>query len=82
MIFRIPAPFPLPPVPITIGRERGNHHEEEVVQDPGVEFLRKMRSEGFGDELIEMGIKVAGNHMRPPEEAYRIGENYIREMAK
>ncbi|GAI96166.1 unnamed protein product [marine sediment metagenome] len=53
----------------------GNELNEE-------EFIGKMKSKGFDPELIDMGLKVAKNHMRPPEEAYQIGENYIREMAK
>ena len=59
--------------------------EEEEIEDNKPdegEFIRKMKSKGFDPELINMGLKVAKNHMRPPEEAYRIGENYIREMAK
>ena len=46
------------------------------------EFLRRMREEGFDEELITMGLKVAANHLREPEDAYRIGANYVREMAK
>jgi len=75
-------PFPArPPLP---GESLFPKEEEEMESnksDEG-EFIGKMKSEGFDSELINMGLKVAKNHMRSPEEAYRIGENYIREMAK
>lgn len=77
---RIPLPFPGPPLPLRlpeVGRE-----EPEVAEDPGVEFVRRMRQEGYEDELIVMGLKVARNHLRTEAEAYQIGENYIREMAR
>ena len=77
---RIPLPFPGPPLPLRlpeVGRE-----EPEVAEDPGVEFVRRMRQEGYEDELIVMGLKVARNHLRTPEQAYKIGAEYIRSMAK
>jgi len=80
-MFRFPSFPPRPPLP---GEPLFLEEEEETEGnelDEG-EFIGKMKSEGFDSELINMGLKVAKNHMRPPEEAYRIGENYIREMAK
>lgn len=50
--------------------------------DPDVEFYEKLRKEGFDDDLIEKGIKVANNHSRERREALKIGENYVREMSK
>jgi len=75
-----PPRFPPSPLDLLRGEEI-----EEV--DPPVPitfegFRSRLAREGYDENLIEMGIKVAQNHMRPPEEAFRIGENYIREMAK
>lgn len=76
----LPALFPRLPLP---GVLFGKEEEEEIVhRPPDSEFKRKMRSAGFNSELIEMGIKVADNHSRDREDALKIGENYIREMAK
>jgi len=77
---RIPLPFPLPPIPIKLPEVK--KVKEKVIQDPEVEFISKMRSEGFNEELIEMGLKVAKNHLRTPKEAYKIGAEYIRSMSK
>jgi len=80
----LPAPFPNPPVP---GRLFSREVDEEVDEveprsDPDEEFKGRLRSEGFDPELIGMGLKVADNHSRNRKEALKIGENYIREMAK
>jgi len=76
----LPAFFPRPPLPRMLF---GGEEEEEIIHRPSDgEFKRKMESEGFDPELIEMGIKVANNHSRDREDALRIGENYIREMSK
>ena len=74
-MFPLPPGFPKPPF---FQEEEEDGGEEETDGD----FRRKMESEGFNPDLVEMGIKVAKNHMRPPEEAFKIGENYIKEMAK
>ena len=83
----LPSPFPLPPIPMGVlpkPRWDGEEEEEEMENEEvvGEEFKNRMRSKGFDPELIEMGLKVAKNHMRPSEEAFKIGENYIKEMAK
>ena len=77
-MLRPPPFFPRPP----FLREQEEEEEEEDEKEVSSDFRRKMKSEGFDPALVEMGIKVANNHMRPPEQAFRIGENYIREMAK
>ena len=74
---------PFPPRPPLPGESLFPEEEEIEGKKPDEgEFIREMKSKGFDPELINMGLKVAKNHMRPPEEAYQIGENYIREMAK
>lgn len=76
----LPALPPRLPLP---GILFGGGEEEEIVHRPSDgEFKRKMESEGFDSELIEMGIKVANNHSRDREDALKIGEKYIREMSK
>ena len=71
-------PFPpAPPIPKFI-RDEG----EEVDQPLDEVFTSEMTSQGFDPELVKMGLKVVKNHMRPPEEAFKIGANYIREMAR
>ena len=77
MMLRLPPGFPRPPFLREEEEEEGDS-EEETDSD----FRRRMKSAGFDPELVEMGVKVAKNHMRPSEEAYKIGENYIKEMAK
>ena len=84
-MFRFPFPPPRLPLPgesLFPEEEEGNEEEIEAKGPDEGEFIGEMKSKGFDPELINMGLKVAKNHMRPPEEAYRIGENYIREMAK
>jgi len=79
-MIKLPSFPPRPPFP---GEPLFPEEEEIEGKKPDEgEFIGKMKSEGFDLALINMGLKVARNHMRPPEEAYRIGENYIREMAK
>ena len=92
MNFRIPAPFPLPPFPMKLpergdfrggGEDEEDEDEEEEKKQPhDVEFISRLRDEGYQDDLIKMGLKVADNHSRTRKEALKIGENYIREMAK
>ena len=81
---RVPAPFPLPPILIRLPEVRRHIEEEDEEKEKphDVEFISRLRGEGYQDDLIKMGLKVARNHMRPLEEAYRIGSNYVREMAK
>jgi len=81
-MYKFPFPPPRPPLPGESLFPEEEEAKEEEEADVNKEFIGKMKSEGFDPELINMGLKVARNHMRPPEEAYRIGENYIREMAK
>jgi len=45
-------------------------------------FREEMAAQGVSPELIEMGVKVAKNHLKTPKEAYEIGRNYIKEMSK
>jgi len=82
----LPARFPRPPLPGIFFREEEEDEPGEGTNggEPALdsEFRARMGHEGFDPDLIEMGLKVAKNHMRPSEEAFRIGENYIREMAK
>ena len=78
-MFKLPSLLPRPPLP---GESLFPEEEDVENEETSREFIGKMKSKGFDPELINMGLKVAKNHMRPPEEAYRIGENYIREMAK
>jgi len=73
----LPPGFPRPP----FSREEDEEEEDDEEHTDG-DFRRKLRSEGFDPELVEMGIKVANNHSRSREDALRIGENYIRGMAK
>jgi len=77
-MLRPPPFFPRPPFFQEEEEEEERGNEKEVSND----FRRKMKSKGFDPDLIEMGLKVAKNHMRPPEEAFKIGENYIKEMSK
>jgi len=79
-MFRFPFPPPRPPFP----SESLFPEEEEIESNKSdeEEFIGKMKSEGFDSGLINMGLKVAKNHMRSPEQAYKIGEEYIRSMAK
>ena len=79
-MLRLPA-FP-PRPPFLQEQEEEEEDEDEEEKDVSNDFRRKMESEGFDPALVKMGIKVANNHMRPPEQAFRIGENYIREMSK
>ena len=81
-MFRFPFPPPRPPLPGESLFPEEEEEEDVENEETSREFIGKMKSKGFDPELINMGLKVAKNHMRPPEEAYRIGENYIREMAK
>lgn len=74
-------PFPGPPIPLKLP-EFEREEEEEVIQDPEVEFVKRMKQEGHDEELIQMGLKVAKNHLRTPAEAYKIGTEYIRSMSK
>jgi len=74
-----PPFFPKPPFLFQSDDEGEEEPDEKEVI---IAFRKKMRSEGFDPDLVEMGVKMANNHMRPPEEAFKIGENYIREMAK
>ena len=79
---RVPAPFPFPPVLIKLPEVRRYIEEEgDKTEDEG-EFTNRLRGQGYDEDLIGMGLKVAKNHMRPREEAFRIGENYIREMSR
>ena len=80
----LPAPFPGPPLPLPGGLLEigGEEDEPEVGMSLDGAFRNRMKTEGFNPELVEMGLKVAKNHMRPVEEAFKIGENYIKEMAK
>lgn len=51
--------------------------------EASAEKLRKeLLSKGYDPELVEMGVKVAKNHMRPEEEALEIGRNYVKETSK
>ena len=75
-MMRFPPFFPKPPF------LREEEEEEEGEEEVDTAFRRKMKSEGFDPDLVEMGIKVANNHSRTRERALKIGENYIREMAK
>ena len=78
----LPIPFPGPPIPGRLlfgGNEEEEERDEEEI-DRG--FKNRMKSEGYEPDLVEMGIKVANNHSRSREDALKIGENYIKEMAK
>ena len=80
----LPALFPRPPLP---GKffSRGEEEEEGEEEDReglDLSFKGKLTSEGFEPKLVEMGLKVADNHSRRRGEALKIGENYVREMAK
>ena len=77
-MIKLPPFPPRPPLP----GESLLEVEEEEIMDLDSEFRAKLKSEGYDPDLIEMGLKVAHNHMRSPEEAFRIGRNYIKEMAK
>jgi len=83
-VVRVPAPFPLPPIPMRLPRWGGEEGVDVEEQEPEVDnsFIKKMRDQGFDENLIHMGLKVANNHSRTRSDALRIGENYIREMAK
>ena len=82
----IKFPFlpPRPPLPgelptVEMEEEEEVEHVEDNLDE---EFKRKMKTEGFNEELIEMGIKVARNHLKTPGQAFKIGEEYIRSMSK
>ena len=76
----LPAPPPSPPVPR--GLLPGEEEVEEVEETVEDLFRMEMESDGFDPELVEMGLKVMKNHLRSPREAFEIGRNYVREMAK
>lgn len=78
-MWKLPLLIPRPPLP---GESFLEVEGEEEATDPDSEFRSKLRSEGYDKELVEMGLKVMKNHMRPKEEAFEIGRNYIKEMAK
>jgi len=79
-MFRLPSILPRPPLP---GESLFHEEEEEPeTMDLDNEFRARLRSEGYDSDLIEMGLKVMKNHLRTPEEAFEIGRNYIKEMAK
>lgn len=80
MVIKLPQFPTFPPRPPLPGESPFEVEEEETNTDEA--FKERMKSKGFDLELIEMGLKVARNHMKEPEDAYKIGENYIREMAK
>ena len=82
----LPMPPPGPPIPGGLLFGSNGEEEEEEEEESGEEvdrdFRKKMESEGYEPDLVEMGIKVANNHSRTREEALKIGEHYIKEMAK
>ena len=75
--------LPLPPRPPLPGEALFEVKEEDE-GDGSLDraFKNRLKTEGFDPELVEMGIKVANNHSRSREDALKIGENYIKEMAK
>ena len=79
----LPLPFPGPPLPggLLLG---SNEEEEEEESEEEVDrgFRRKMKTEGYEPDLVEMGIKVANNHSRTREDALKIGAEYIKSMSK
>lgn len=76
----IPKP-PLPGEPPFEVDEEEDEKEEDI-DNLDNEFRISLRTEGYDPELVEMGLKVMKNHMRPKEEAFRIGKEYIRSMSK
>ena len=94
----IPAPPPGPPIPLRLPLAQEESTEEETPEPPKGEaripsvgdsrrpleerFKRELGGEGYDGELVEMGVKVMRNHLRTEEEAFEIGRNYVREMAK
>ena len=80
-MFRLPSILPRPPLPgeSLFPEEKG---EEPETMDLDNEFRIRLKSEGYDPELVEMGLKVMKNHLRTPEEAFEIGRNYVKEMAK
>jgi len=80
-MFRFPSFPPRPPLP---GESLFPGEKEEEIGTRGLdsEFRAKLKSEGYDPDLIEMGLKVMKNHLRTPEEAFEIGRNYVKEMAK
>ena len=83
----LPAPPPGPPIPgrLLFGSSKVEDEGDEGEEDQEVldrRFKGRLKKEGFDPELIDMGMKVADNHSRSREDALKIGENYIREMAK
>ena len=76
-MINLPPLFPRPPF-LEVDEEENGEETAETVDEAS--FRKEMKTEGFNEELIEMGVKVAKNHLKTKEEAYRIGENYIREM--
>jgi len=80
-MLRLPSILPRPPLP---GEPLFPEEEEEEPEamDLDNEFRGRLRSEGYDSDLIEMGLKVMKNHLRTPEEAFEIGKNYVKEMAK
>ena len=83
---RLLPPLPgLPRPPLFRGEEEEEPREELPKRsngNPDKEFRSRLKSEGFDPELIEMGVRVANNHSRSREAALKIGETYVREMAK
>jgi len=78
----LPSFPPRPPLP---GESLLGEREEEFEETTGnldEEFTNQMEQEGYGNDLIKMGLKVMRNHMRPKGEAFQIGANYIKEMNK
>jgi len=80
-MFNFPPLLPRPPLP---GESllRGEDEEEVEVKDLDSNFRTRLKSEGYDPDLVEMGLKVMKNHLRTPEEAFEIGRNYVKEMAK
>jgi len=83
-MFRFPSLLPRPPLPgePLFRGEDGEDEEKVVTKDLDSNFRHRLKSEGYDPELIEMGLKVMKNHLRTPEEAFQIGKNYVKEMAK
>jgi hypothetical protein len=81
-------PFPSPPGLPKLFREETIHDPESVKpQTPQIDpleqaFREQLLADGYPEALIEMGVKVARNHLKTPQEAYQIGYNYVKQMAK
>ena len=84
MVFKFPSPPPRPPLPGEFPFEVES--DEELKESLGLTteqaFREEMAAQGYNLELIEMGVKVALNHLKTPTEAFRIGREYVRSMSK